>query len=273
MKKTEHTSPVVVVTGGARGIGLEICNTFLKRGYRVAALDIDKATLAKTEASFNNPSFLAIACDVSKPAQVSRAMARVEKKFGRIDALVNNAGVAIFKPILEVTWQDWRTIMDTNLDGAFWCTQACAKVMLKNGGGSVVNIASISGLRASTLRVAYGTSKAALIHLTKQQAAELGDVGIRVNCVAPGPVATEMAKLVHSKAIIKDYHDTIPMNRYGSTEEIANTVAFLCSREASYINGQTIAVDGGFDAAGVGLPTLRKSRTSASPRTSAKKSG
>jgi NAD(P)-dependent dehydrogenase (short-subunit alcohol dehydrogenase family) len=271
MKKTEHLSPVAVVTGGARGIGLEICNTFLKRGYRVAALDIDKATLAKTETSFNNPSFLAIACDVSKPAQVSRAIARVEKKFGRIDALVNNAGVAIFKPILEVTWQDWRTIMDTNLDGTFWCTQACAQVMLKNGGGSVVNIASISGLRASTLRVAYGTSKAALIHLTKQQAAELGDVGIRVNCVAPGPVATEMAKLVHSKAIIKDYHDTIPMNRYGSTEEIANTVAFLCSPEASYINGQTIAVDGGFDAAGVGLPTLRKSRQSATPRSIGKK--
>jgi len=273
MKKTEHMSPVVVVTGGARGIGLEICNTFMKRGYRVAALDIDKATLAKTEANLSNPGFLAIACDVSKPAQVSRAMDRVEKKFGRIDALVNNAGVAVFKPILEVTWQDWRAIMDTNLDGAFWCTQACAKVMLKNGGGSVVNIASISGLRASTLRVAYGTSKAALIHLTKQQAAELGDVGIRVNCVAPGPVATEMAKLVHSKAIIKDYHDTIPMNRYGSTEEIANTVAFLCSSEASYINGQTIAVDGGFDAAGVGLPTMRKSRPSASARTNAKKSG
>ena len=271
MKKTEHMSPVVVVTGGARGIGLEICNTFMKRGYRVAALDIDKATLAKTEASFNNPFFLAIACDVSKPVQVSRAMDRVEKKFGRIDALVNNAGVAVFKPILEVTWQDWRAIMDTNLDGAFWCTQACAKVMLKNGGGSVVNIASISGLRASTLRVAYGTSKAALIHLTKQQAAELGDVGIRVNCVAPGPVATEMAKLVHSKAIIKDYHDTIPMNRYGSTEEIANAVAFLCSPEASYINGQTIAVDGGFDAAGVGLPTLRKSRQSATPRSIGKK--
>jgi NAD(P)-dependent dehydrogenase (short-subunit alcohol dehydrogenase family) len=273
MKKTEHWSPVAVVTGGARGIGLEICNTFLKRGYRVAALDIDKATLAKTEANLSNPSFLAIACDVSKPAQVSRAMDRVEKKFGRIDALINNAGVAIFKPILELTWQDWRAIMDTNLDGAFWCTQACAKVMLKNGGGSVVNIASISGLRASTLRVAYGTSKAAIIHLTKQQAAELGDVGIRVNCVAPGPVATEMAKLVHSKAIIKDYHDTIPMNRYGSTEEIANTVAFLCSSEASYINGQTIAVDGGFDAAGVGLPTMRKSRPSASARTNAKKSG
>ncbi len=266
MKTPQNFSPVVVVTGGARGIGLEICNTFLKRGYRVAALDKDKETLAKTEAHFNSPDFLAVHCDVSKPMQVTRSIDRIAKKFGRIDSLVNNAGVAIFKPILEVTWQDWRSIMSTNLDGAFWCTQACAKLMLKNGGGSVVNIASISGLRASTLRVAYGTSKAAIIHLTKQQAAELGDVGIRVNCVAPGPVATEMAKLVHSKAIIQDYHDTIPMNRYGNTEEIANAVAFLCSREASYINGQTIAVDGGFDASGVGLPTLRKSRQSTSPR-------
>lgn len=271
MKTPQNSSPVVVVTGGARGIGWEICNTFLKRGYRVAALDKDKETLAKTVAQFNRPDFLAIHCDVSKPLQVTRSIDRIEKKFGRIDSLVNNAGVAIFKPILEMTWQDWRFIMDTNLDGAFWCTQACAKVMLKNGGGSVVNIASISGLRASTLRVAYGTSKAAIIHLTKQQAAELGDEGIRVNCVAPGPVATEMAKLVHSKAIIKDYHDTIPMNRYGSTEEIANAVAFLCSPEASYINGQTIAVDGGFDASGVGLPTLRKSRQNASPRSISKK--
>lgn len=260
MKSSKNSSPVAVVTGGARGIGLEICNTFLKRGYRVAILDIDKPTLAKTEARFNSPDVLAIHCDVSNPKKVAASVAQIEKKFGRIDALINNAGVAIFKPILEVTWQDWRQVMDTNLDGAFWCTQVCAQVMLKNGGGSVVNISSISGLRASTLRVAYGTSKAALIHLTKQQAAELGDVGIRVNCVAPGPVATEMAKLVHSKAIIKDYHDTIPLNRYGSTQEIANTVAFLCSQEASYINGQTIAVDGGFDAAGVGLPTLRKTR-------------
>ncbi|MEY3139616.1 MAG: 3-oxoacyl-[acyl-carrier-protein] reductase FabG, partial [Pseudomonadota bacterium] len=264
MKTSPNSNPVVVVTGGARGIGLEICNTFLKRGYRVAALDMDKETLAQTEAHFNTPDFLAIHCDVSKPVQVSRAVNRIEKKFGRIDSLVNNAGVAIFKPLLEVTWQDWRYIMDTNLDGTFLCTQACAPIMLKNGGGSVVNIASISGLRASTLRVAYGTSKGAIVHLTKQQAAELGDVGIRVNCVAPGPVLTEMAKLVHSTAIIKDYFDAIPLNRYGSTTEIANTVVFLCSAEASFINGQTIAVDGGFDASGVGIPTLRKNRAATS---------
>jgi NAD(P)-dependent dehydrogenase (short-subunit alcohol dehydrogenase family) len=132
--------------------------------------------------------------------------------------------------------------------------------MLKHGGGSVVNIASISGLRASTLRVAYGTSKAALIHLTKQQAVEMGNAGIRVNAVAPGPVETAMAQQVHSADIRTSYHDAIPLNRYGTVQEIAETVAFLCSERASFINGQTLAVDGGFDASGVGLPSLRSGR-------------
>jgi NAD(P)-dependent dehydrogenase (short-subunit alcohol dehydrogenase family) len=127
------------------------------------------------------------------------------------------------------------------------------------GRGAVVNIASISGLRASALRVAYGTSKAAVIHLTKQQSVELGNLGIRVNAIAPGPVDTDMAKKVHSAAIRADYADAIPLARYGTPEEIAQAVGFLCSQAASYINGQTLAVDGGFDAAGIGLPSLRKS--------------
>jgi meso-butanediol dehydrogenase/(S,S)-butanediol dehydrogenase/diacetyl reductase len=164
----------------------------------------------------------------------------------------------VFKPILETTFEEWRHVLGTNLDGPFLCTQACAPVMIRCGGGSVVNIASISGLRGSTLRVAYGTSKGALIHLTKQQAVELGTQGIRVNAIAPGPVETEMAKLVHTVAIRADYHDVIPLERYGTTEEIAATVGFLCSPAASYVNGQVLAVDGGFDAAGVGLPTLRR---------------
>ena len=147
--------------------------------------------------------------------------------------------------------------MATNLDGPFLCSQAATPLMLKNGGGAIVNIASISGLRASTLRVAYGTSKAALMHLTRQQAAELGHLGIRVNAIAPGPVDTEMAKQVHSAAIRADYHAAIPLNRYGTPEEIASAVGFLCSDAAAYVNGQTLAVDGGFDATGIGLTSLR----------------
>ncbi len=264
-KKSAAPAPkrVAVVTGGARGIGLAIGQWFLAHGYRVALLDINEATLDEAKAQVNNPDAIYVACDVSKPKQVQAAVAKVEKQFGRIDSLVNNAGVAIFKTVLQTTWEDWRTIMDTNLDGAFLCTQTCAPVMLKNGGGSIVNIASISGMRASTLRIAYGTSKGALIHLTKQQAAELGDEGIRVNCIAPGPVLTEMAKKVHSTSIISDYFDAIPLNRYGTPEEIANAVGFLCSDAASFINGQTLAVDGGFDASGVGIPTLRRNRKAA----------
>jgi meso-butanediol dehydrogenase / (S,S)-butanediol dehydrogenase / diacetyl reductase len=250
---------VAVVTGGARGIGLGIVRWFLANGHRVAILDIDADTLNRAAAELNDPArVLAIACDVSVPVAVHSAIEEVERVFGRIDALVNNAGVAVFKPVVSTTFEEWRSVLATNLDGPFICTQACVPLMRRNPGGSVVNIASISGLRASTLRVAYGTSKAALIHLTKQQAVELGAIGIRVNAIAPGPVETEMAKLVHTAAIRADYHDAIPLERYGRVEEIAAATGFLCSEAASYINGQVLAVDGGFDAAGVGLPTFRR---------------
>lgn len=257
------TMPVAVVTGAARGIGLAAVHWFLAQGYRVAMLDIDEATLGQAVADLPDASDgLALPCDVSDVGQVQAAIGTVAARLGRIDALVNNAGIAVFKPIGETTLQDWRAVMATNLDGAFLCTQACVPHLLRAGGGAIVNIASISGLRASTLRVAYGTSKAALIHLTKQQAVELGAVGIRVNAIAPGPVETEMARQVHTPAIRADYHDTIPLARYGSMEEIAAAIGFLCSPAASYVNGQVLAVDGGFEATGVGLPTLRRSATS-----------
>jgi NAD(P)-dependent dehydrogenase (short-subunit alcohol dehydrogenase family) len=261
---TNAHTPVAFVTGAARGIGLAITRWFFQHGHRVAVIDNDAATLTATEATLRAElgeragDLLVIHGDVSDPAQVSAAVQRIEQTFGRLDALVNNAGVATFKPIGDTSFDEWRWVMATNLDGPFLCVQACAPLMLQGGGGAVVNIASISGLRASTLRVAYGTSKAALIHLTRQQAVEYGNAGIRVNAIAPGPVETEMAKKVHTPAIRADYHDTIPLARYGSLEEIANAVGFLCSPQASYVNGQVLAVDGGFDAAGVGLPTLRK---------------
>lgn len=252
---------VALVTGAARGIGLAVTRRFLQAGWRVALLDIDGDNLTRAMADLGmSEETLAITGDVADPAVDAAAVRAVEERFGRLDALVNNAGVAVFKPLLETSLDEWQRVLAVNLTGPFLLTQQAAPVMARGGGGAIVNITSISGVRASTLRVAYGTSKAGLAHLTKQQAAELASLGIRVNAVAPGPVDTAMAKAVHSAEIRADYHDTIPLNRYGLEEEIANAVVFLCGDEASYVTGQTLAVDGGFEATGIGLTTLRGTR-------------
>lgn len=255
---TQTIQRVVVVTGAARGIGLAITRWFLDAGWRVALIDIDRATLEAAVATLGHPErCFALHADVSLPAQVRGAFDALAQRWARLDALVNNAGVAVFKPLRETSFEDWSHVMATNLNGPFLCSQAAVPLMLQSGGGAIVNIASISGLRASTLRVAYGTSKAALMHLTRQQAVELGHLGIRVNAVAPGPVDTAMARQVHTPAIRAGYHAAIPQNRYGTPEEIAAAVGFLCSDAASYVNGQTLAVDGGFDAAGIGVAEIR----------------
>lgn len=248
---TERTA---LITGAARGIGLATTRRFLADGWTVVMGDRDeKAVHAAAEAL---DGVLSVVVDVSAPDQVSAMIAAGLARFGRVDALINNAGVADFGPVEQTDFARWRRVMDTNLDGVFLVSQA-ALPALKATRGAIVNIASISGLRASTLRVAYGTSKAAVIHLTQQQAVELGEHGIRANCVAPGPVRTKLAMAVHSPQITAAYHDAIPLNRYGTEDEIAEVIHFLCSPRASYVTGQTIAVDGGFEATGIGLPALR----------------
>jgi meso-butanediol dehydrogenase / (S,S)-butanediol dehydrogenase / diacetyl reductase len=255
---TRPPPQVAAITGAARGIGFAISRWFLDAGWRVALIDVDRMTLERACAELGDAQdCLALHADVSRPAQVADAFDQIDQRWGRLDALVNNAGVAVFKPLQETSFDDWTRIMATNLNGPFLCSQAAVPLMLRGGAGAIVNIASISGLRASTLRVAYGTSKAALMHLTRQQAVELGHLGIRVNAIAPGPVDTAMAKQVHTPAIRAGYHAAIPQNRYGTPEEIAAAVGFLCSDAASYVNGQTLAVDGGFDAAGIGVAEIR----------------
>jgi NAD(P)-dependent dehydrogenase (short-subunit alcohol dehydrogenase family) len=252
---------VALVTGAARGIGLATAKRFLAEGWRVALLDIESDLLQGAVTAFANPEHtLALHCDVSDTKAVATAIDRLEKRFGRLDALVNNAGVAVFAPLLETSDADWSRILEVNLTGPFLCTKAAAGLMREHGGGAIVNITSISAVRASTLRSAYGTSKAGLAHLTKQLAVELASLGIRVNAVAPGPVETAMAQAVHTADIRADYHDAIPLNRYGLEEELAEAIFFLSCERSSYITGQILAVDGGFDAAGIGLPTLRGAR-------------
>ena len=251
---------VILITGAARGIGLAAAKRFMEEGWQVVGVDIDAKELQTAGEPWEH--FDTIVGDVSDAVSVSEITSQISTTYGRLDALVNNAGVADFGPIAETDFSRWREVMATNLDGVFLISQAMLPLMKDtasaHGGGAIVNIASISGLRASTLRVAYGTSKAAVIQLSQQQAVELGEHGIRVNAICPGPVRTKLAMAVHTQDIISAYHDAIPLNRYGTEDEIANAIHFLCSDEASFITGQVLSVDGGFEATGVGLPALRK---------------
>ncbi|CTQ51038.1 SDR family NAD(P)-dependent oxidoreductase [Jannaschia donghaensis] len=244
-----------VVTGAARGIGLATTKLFLAEGRRVIMVDNDEAELAKAADGLTGATPLP--CDVSDPQGVNLLARAVMDAVGRVDALVNNAGLADFGPIEQTDFERWRAVMATNLDGVFLMSQALTPA-LKATKGAIVNIASISALRASTLRVAYGTSKAGVAHLTQQQAVELGEHGIRANCVCPGPVRTKLAMAVHTQDIIDAYHDAIPLNRYGQETEVAEAIVWLCSDKASFVTGQRLAVDGGFEATGIGLPSLRE---------------
>ena len=227
----------VLITGAARGIGLATSQIFADANYRVLMLDRDSEELKKVSTGVSNST--ALTFDISDYGSGDEIAKLISTQFGELHSLINNAGVAQFGPIESCNSQTWREVMDTNLDGMFYLSQSLTPLLQKSR-GSIVNIASISGLRASTLRIAYGTSKAAVMQLSKQQAVELGE-----------------AMAVHTQEIIDAYHDAIPLNRYGRENEIAEVIFFLASRKASYVTGQVIAVDGGFEATGVGLPALR----------------
>ena len=239
---TSRPPLTAIVTGAARGIGLATTHLFLSKGYRVAMVDRDALELKR--ASDGLDLVLPVECDVSQQDQVSAMLHSVMQWSGRVDALVNNAGVADFAAIQDTTFERWQTVMRTNLDGVFLCSQAVLPA-LRTSRGCIVNIASISGLRASTLRVAYGTSKAAVIHLTKQQAAELGEWGIRVNCVAPGLVYPTQA----SAGTRAGFRDAIaaatPLRRLARPEDVTGPVLFLASAHSAFMTGQVLFVDGG----------------------------
>ena len=255
----QTSTKVALVTGAARGIGLATAKRFLAEGWRVALLDIDGENLQRTFAAIGKPDVtLAITGDVADPKTAANAIDQISKAFRP----ARRAGQQCRHRDLQAhPRRDLRGLVARaggQSHRPVFVHAGGRAVDARLGGGTIVNITSISGLRASTLRTAYGTSKAGLAHLTKQQAAELASLGIRVNAVAPGPVDTAMAKAVHTTEIRQDYHDHMPLNRYGLETELAEAIFFLCSERASYITGQTLAVDGGFDSTGIGLPTLRK---------------
>ena len=242
-----------LVTGAARGIGFAIARALAREGAGVAIADLNAEGAASAAAAITNEGARAIGiqADVADPASVAAMVAKIMGSFGRIDILVNNAGIGSNTPFLEIGLDEWQRIVGVNLTGAFLVAQAVAREMVKTGGGKIVNIASVSGQRGGTGRAAYGSAKAGLIMLTKVMAVELASYGINVNAIAPGAVETEMAKFAHDEATRAAYGYLIPMQRYGTPDEIADAAVFLASDESRYVHGHTLNVDGGFAEAGL----------------------
>ena len=244
---------VAVVTGGARGIGAEVCARLAAAGFAVVIADLDAAAANATAAGLRQRDQQAVALplDVAEPESVARCFAEVEREFGRCDVLVNCAGIAKVFPFLEFPLDNFQATMAVNVTGTFLCAQAAARLMVRNSWGRIVNIASVAGLRAvGTGRTAYGTSKGAVIALTRQMAVELAEHGITANAVCPGPIDTPMTRLLHTERLREEYARAIPMNRYGTTGEIAAAVLYLVSEDAGYVSGIAMPVDGGFLSSG-----------------------
>jgi 3-oxoacyl-[acyl-carrier protein] reductase len=189
--------------------------------------------------------------DISNADQVDSMVQQTLKNFGRIDVLVNNAGIGHVKPFLAIGLEEWNRVLAINLTGQFLCAQAVARVMLGQGGGRIVNVASISGERGGTGRAAYGAAKAGVILLTKVMAVELAGQGIAVNAISPGPTETDQVRQCHDDATRAAYYSVLPIKRYASPSEIANAALFLASADASFVSGHILNVDGGFGAAGL----------------------
>jgi 3-oxoacyl-[acyl-carrier protein] reductase len=234
---------VVVVTGASRGIGKAIALAFAAEGARVACLATTEGG-AQATASACGDAARAYACDVSKADQVEAVFAAIQADLGTPYALINNAGITRDTLVLRMKDEDWDRVLEVNLKGAFLCSRAVAKGMLKAREGSIVNVTSIVGQSGAAGQANYAASKAGLIGLTKSLAKEFGSRGIRCNAVAPGFIETDM-----TDALPEEFKDTVtktaPLGRLGRPEDIAAAVLFLASPAANYVTGQTLTVDGG----------------------------
>ena len=253
MHHPDNSDRVAVVTGGAKGIGAEVCWRLAAAGYTVVVADLDESAADTLVAALKAAGHRAEAqaLDVGDPASVGRAFVDVAQRHDRCDVLVNCAGIAKVFPFLEFPLDNFVTTMNVNVTGTLLCSQHAARLMVKRNWGRIVNIASVAGMRAvGTGRTAYGTSKGAVIALTRQMAVELAEHGITANAVSPGPVDTPMTRVLHTDRFRQQYTHAIPMDRYGSTSEVAAAVMYFVGDEAGYTTGVSLAVDGGFLAAG-----------------------
>ncbi len=237
---------VAIVTGSTRGIGLEIAKVIGEEGYAVVLSGRNEESLAKVKSEFEAKGIKVASCkaDISKAEDAAKLVACALESFGRIDTLVNNAGVTCDNLLMRMDEDAWDKVLDTNLKGAFLMTKAVIKPMLKQKKGSIINIASVVGLMGNAGQANYAASKAGLIGFTKSVAKEYGKKGIRVNAVAPGFICSDMTANLADN-LKEQMLAQVPLNVFGQPRDVANAVVFLASDKASYITGQVLTVDGG----------------------------
>lgn len=253
MTNARFQGKVAIVTGSGQGIGREIALAMAREGASVAVADWNevKAREVASEIVASGGIATPMKVDISDASQVEAMVQQTLAAYGRIDVLVNNAGIGHVKPFLKITLEEWNRVLGINLTGQFLCAQAVARVMVQQGGGRIVNVASISGERGGTGRAAYGAAKAGVILLTKVMAVELAAKGIGVNAISPGPTETDQVRECHDAATRAAYHSVLPIKRYAQPSEIAQAALFLASSDASFVSGHILNVDGGFGAAGL----------------------
>ena len=243
---------VAIVTGGGQGIGKAIALRFAAEGADVGIIDVNGTTAESTSAEIRDLGRRAVATttDVANFHAVMATMTEMAGHLGRIDVLVNSAGIEKRAPFLEITPDDWQRQLDVNLSGTFYCSQAAAREMAKRRYGRIVNLSSVAGLIGPIDLAAYGAAKAGIVGLTRAAALDLADFGITVNAIAPGPIETELMLGAWSADALRERPQHGAIARFGTVDEIAHTALFLASPESSFITGITLSVDGGAVAAG-----------------------
>jgi NAD(P)-dependent dehydrogenase (short-subunit alcohol dehydrogenase family) len=239
----------VLITGGAGGIGSATARRFIEEGAHVFVFDRDEAACERLMKDLPNLARY-ILVDVADPDSVARAFAELDKRAGGLDILINNAGISIRHPFMDITPQEWRTVLDINLNGVFYMAQQSARRMLAQGGGVIVNMGSSNGLMGYHFYADYNASKAGVIELSRSMALELGPT-IRVNAVCPGFIMTPMQEAEYTPEMRKAFANKLPLNKLGRPEDVAALFAFLASEEAGFITGQYFVIDGGEIAGGL----------------------